>query len=220
MSKQTTITPRQRSAFWRAHHAACINLGLDSADEREEYRKRVMREETGKEHLAQLGRTDDFDKIMRRFAADSGDYDTACRFAVGDEARKAAMIRICCAQVMQLKGAPAGSTDAMDYLSGIVEQARVPCGRDMGDSSFWLDVAPESLMVLFQILDTYRRRLLRGLLDGRTARTFLGFDPSVRYELLPTGGVRIAYNAGAYADLSSSIRVNVVRPSQGSEVRA
>jgi len=211
MSKKSTITVKQRSAFWRAHHAACVNLGLSTAEEREEYRKRVMREETGKEHLAQLGRTGDFDKIMRRFAADSGDYDTACRFAVGDEARKAAMIRICCAQVMQLKGAPAGSTDAMDYLSGIVEQARVPCGRDMLDSSFWMDVAPESLLVLFQILDTYRRRLLRRLLDGRTARTFLGFDPSVRYELLPTGGVRIAYNAGAYADLSSSIRVNVRR---------
>ena len=136
---------------------------------------------------------------------------STCRFAVGDEARKAALIRICCAQVMQLKGAPAGSTDAMDYLSGIVEQARVPCGRDMLDSSFWMDVAPESLLVLSQILDTYRRRLLRGLLDGRTARAVMGFDPSIRYELLPTGGVRIAYNAAAYADLSSSIRVNVWR---------
>ena len=213
MSKKTTITPRQRSAFFRAHHAACINLGLSTSDEREEYRKRVMREETGKAHLADLGRTEDFDKVMKRFAADAGDYETACRFAVGDEARKAALIRICCAQVMQLKGAPAGSTDATDYLSGIVEQARVPCGRDLTDSSFWMDVSPDSLTVLFQILDTHRRRILRGLLDGHTARTFLGFDSAVRYELLPAGGVRLIYDANAYAALSSSIRINVRRAS-------
>ena len=211
MSKPTTITPKQRCAFFRAHHAACVNLGLDGAAEREEYRKRVMREEAAVEHLADLGRTDAFDRVMKRFAADAGDYETACRFAVGDEARKATLIRICCAQVMQLTGHPAGSSDALDYLAGIVEQARIPCGRDMLDTSFWLDVSPDSLTVLFQILDTHRRRLLRGILDGRTARTVMGFDPSLRYELLPAGGVRLAYNSQAYSDLSSSIRINVRR---------
>ena len=209
MSKKSTITVKQRSAFWRAHHAACIDLGISTPEEREDYRKRVMREETGKEHLAQLSRTGDFDKIMRRFAADSGDYDTACRFAVGDEARKAAMIRICCAQVMQLKGSPAGSTDALDYLAGIIAQARVPCGRDMIDSSFWMDVSPDSLMTLFQILDTHRRRLLRALMGD--ARTALGFDVSVAYELTPSGGVRMTYNPNAYADLNGTIHVNIRR---------
>lgn len=211
MSKPTKITQKQRLAFFRACHAACVNLGYSSAEEREEYRKRVMREETGKAHLADLGRTEDFDKVMKRFAADAGDYETACRFAVGDEARKAALIRICCAQVMQLKVAPAGSTDAADYLSGIVEQARVPCGRNLIDSSFWLDVNPGSLTVLFQILDTHRRRLLQQMLDGDTARVVLGFEPTVRYELLPAGGVRLIYDANAYADLSSSIHINIRR---------
>ena len=207
----TTISQRQRQAFFRAHHAACVNLGYSTAEEREEYRKRVMREECGVEHIAQLGRTADFDKVMKRFASDAGDYETACRFAVGNEARKAVLIRICCAQVLQLKGCAAITTAAADYLAGIVEQARVPCGRDMLDSSFWMDVSPESLLVLFQILDTHRRRLLRAFFDGRTARAFLGFDPSIRYELLPGGGVRLAYDVTAYADLSSSIRVNVRR---------
>lgn len=208
MSKPPTITQRQRLAFFRAHHAACVNLGLSTADEREEYRKRVMREEAGKEHLADIGRTEAFDKVMRRFATDAGDYETACRFAVGDEARKATLIRICCAQLMQLKGCPAGSTDAIDYLSGIVEQARVPCGRDMVDSSFWMDVSPDSLTVLFQILDTHRRRLLRGYLQPG-ARSFLGFDPTLVYTPLPTGGIRLDYAPRAYADLSSSIRLSV-----------
>ena len=211
--KSPGLTSAQRSAFFRACHAACVNLGYSSTDEREEYRKRVMREETGKAHLADLGRTEDFDKVMKRFAADAGDYEAASRFAVGDEARKAALIRICCAQVMQLKGAPAGSTDATDYLSGIVEQARVPCGRNLIDSSFWLDVNPGSLTILFQILDTHRRRLFRQLLDGRTARAVLGFDPTARYELNPTGGVSICFDSHAYADLSSKIEVNIRRAS-------
>lgn len=211
MAKAATITQAQRMAFFRAHHAACINLGLSTTDEREDYRKRVMREEAGKEHLADIGRTDEFDKVMKRFAADAGDYETACRFAVGDDVRKAAVLRICCAQVMQLKFCPAGSTAAQDYLAGIVEQARIPCGRDLTDSSFWMDVSPESLMTLFQILDTHRRRLLRSLLDGRTVRTFLGFDAGVVYKPNPGGGVRLAYTPGAYADLSNRIRINVRR---------
>ena len=211
MDRTGRVTQAQRMAFFRAHHAACVNLGLSTADEREEYRKRVMREEAGKEHLADIGRTGDFDKVMKRFAADAGDYETACRFAVGDDMRRVALIRICCAQVMQLKGCPAGSAAAQDYLAGIVEQARIPCGRDLTDSSFWMDVSPDSLVTLFQILDTHRRRLLRCLLDGRTVRTFLGFDAGVVYEPNPGGGVRLNYAPGAYADLSTRIRINIRR---------
>lgn len=208
MTKQPGLTPAQRSAFFRALSAASIELGLDTAEDREIYRKTVMREETGKEHLAQLSRTKDFDACMRRFAADAGDYEAASRFAIADDARKAALVRICCAQVMQLKGCTAGTTEAADYLSGIVEQARVPCGRDIHDSSFWMDCAPGSLLTLFQILDTHRRRLLRGILDPRTARTFIKFDPGIVYQPLPDGGMRIKYVPRAYSSLES-VRVNV-----------
>ena len=208
MTKQPGLTPSQRSAFFRALSAASIELGLDTAEDREIYRKTVMREETGKEHLAQLSRTKDFDACMRRFAADAGDYEAASRFAIADDARKAALVRICCAQVMQLKGCTAGTTEAADYLSGIVEQARVPCGRDIHDSSFWMDCAPGSLLTLFQILDTHRRRLLRGILDPRTARTFIKFDPGIVYQPLPDGGLRIKYVPRAYSSLET-VRVNV-----------
>lgn len=208
MTKQPGLTPAQRSAFFRALSAASIELGLDTAEDRETYRKTVMREETGKEHLAQLSRTKDFDACMRRFAADAGDYEAASRFAIADDARKAALVRICCAQVMQLKGCTAGTTEAADYLTGIVEQARVPCGRDARDSSFWMDCAPGSLLTLFQILDTHRRRLLRGILDPRTARTFIRFDPGIVYKPLPDGGMRIKYVPRAYSSLES-VRVNV-----------
>ena len=201
--KSSGLTPAQRAVFFRALQAASIELGLDTSEAREEYRKSVMREETGKEHLAQLSRTKDFDACMRRFASDAGDFETASRFAIADDARKAAILRICCAQVLQLKGCVAGTTEAADYLAGIVEQARVPCGRDVRDSSFWLDCAPGNVLTLFQILDTYRRRLLRGLLGGRTARTFLGFDPSIVYQPRESGGLGITYDAHAYDSLTS-----------------
>lgn len=208
MPRPSGLTPAQRSAFFRALATASIELGYDTTEGREAYRKTVMREETGKAHLAQLSRTADFDACMRRFAADAGDYETASRFAIADGARKAALVRICCAQVLQLKGCTAGTTEAADYLAGIVEQARVPCGRDVRDSSFWMDCDPGSVLTLFQILDTHRRRLLRGLLDGRTARAFLGFDATAIYMLLPTGGIRLSYDAHAYDSLTY-IRLNI-----------
>ena len=203
-----TLTPAQRAAFFRALQAASVELGHTTPEEREAYRKTVMREETGKEHLAKLSRTADFDACMRRFAADAGDYEAASRFGIADAARRAALVRICCAQVLQLKGCVAGTTEAADYLAGIVEQSRVPCGRNVGDSSFWMDCAPDNLLTLFQILDTHRRRLLRGFVDGRTARGFLAFDPAVVYQPLPTGGVRLSYDARAY-DTLTHIRINI-----------
>ena len=206
--KSSCLTPAQRSAFFRALQAASIELGHATYEERETYRKTVMREETGKEHLAQLSRTADFDACMRRFAADAGDYETASRFAVADDARRAAILRICCAQVLQLKGCVSGTTEAADYLAGIVEQARVPCGRYVRDSSFWMDCDPANVMTLFQILDTHRRRLLRALLDGRACRAFLGFDASAIYTPLPAGGVNITYDAHAY-DTLTSVRIHI-----------
>ena len=209
MHKKTSgLTPAQRSAFFRALQAASIELGYDTPEEREAYRKTVMHEECGKEHIAQLSRTKDFDACMRRFAADAGNFEEAARFAIADDARKAAILRICCAQVLQLKGCVAGTTEAADYLAGIVEQARIPCGRDVRDSSFWMDCAPDNIMTLFQILDTHRRRLLRGILDGRTARAFLGFDPSIVYQPREVGGLGITYDAHAYDSLTS-VRIHI-----------
>jgi len=201
--KSSGLTPAQRSAFFRALQTASIELGHDTPEAREAYRKAVMREECGKDHLAQLSRTKDFDACLHRFAADAGNFEEAARFAIADDARKAAILRICCAQVLQLKGCVAGTTEAADYLAGIVEQARVPCGRDVRDSSFWMDCAPGTILTLFQMLDTHRRRLLRGLLDGRTARTFLGFDPSIVYQPRAMGGLSITYDAHAYDSLTS-----------------
>ena len=198
------ITPSQRSAFFRALSAACQNLGLNTQDEREAYRKRVMKEEAGKDHLALLNRTTDFDRCMAHFAKDAGDWESASKFASGDAYRMAVMIRICCQQITQLKGLPDGSDAAKNYLRGILEQSRIACGTYANDSSFWMDISQDSLLTVFQILDTHRRRLLAGYssLDG-----LKGFDPQIVYEP-HNGGIRLTFNRRHY-DTFNSIKVFV-----------
>lgn len=204
MSAESLITNSQRSAFFRAHSAACQNLGLNTQDEREAYRKQVMQEEAGKTHLAQLNRTTDFDRCMARFAKDTGDWETASKFACGDEYRLAVIIRICCQQLMQLKGLPDGSSAANDYLRGILEQSRIACGTYANDSSFWMDISKDSLMTVFQILDTARRRLLSSFpaLVGLKS-----FDPDIVYTIID-GRIRLTYNR-RYYDSFNTIKVNV-----------
>lgn len=204
MSRNTSLTNSQRFAFFRALSAACQNLGIDTQEERETYRKRIMFEETGKKHLALLNRTTDFDRCMARFARDAGDWRTASKFAVGDTYRMAVMIRICCQQIMQLTGHPDGSDAAKNYLRGILERSRIVCGTRADDSSFWMDISKDSLLVVFQILDTHRRRLLAGYpsIDG-----LKGFDPKIVYT--PNGDkIQLKLDASYYSTYDS-IRVMV-----------
>lgn len=204
MSAESLITKSQRLAFFRACSAACQNLGLNTQDEREAYRKRVMKEEAGKDHLALLNRTTDFDRCMAHFAKDAGDWETASKFASGDAYRMAVMIRICCQQIMQLKGLPDGSDAAKNYLRGILEQSRIACGTYANDSSFWMDISQDSLLTVFQILDTHRRRLLAGY---PSIESLKGFDPQIVYEPY-SGGIRLTFNRRHY-DTFNSIKVFV-----------
>lgn len=201
MKPATTLTKAQISAYWRAASVAAWTIG----ESLEKYRKKVMLEECGLRSVKDLNRTTDFDRVMARFLADAGDYESAAKYAVGDSLRKAVLIRICCAQVMQLLGVPSGSSQALEYLAGIIRQANLKCGYDSG---FWMDCPPASLAALFAMLDTHRRRLLKRLFDGDSAHGFLGFDPSVVYAVKPSGGVSMVFNKEAYSDLNS-IRLNV-----------
>lgn len=201
MTKDTSLTKPQLSAYWRAAAAAARNIG----EPVDTYRKRVMSEECGVASVKELNRTGDFDKVMARFAVDAGNYAAAGHYATSDARRLAVLVRVCCAQVMQLMGEPEGSTAAADYLAGIVRQALLPCGTS--DGCFWLDCPPDSLLSLFQMLDTHRRRLLRGMVDPSSLRRFMGFDPAAVYQPLPAG-CRITYNTAFYASFKG-IQVNL-----------
>lgn len=201
MKPEKTLTKAQISAYWRAASAAARNIG----ESVEGYRKKVMLEECGLRSMKDLNRTTDFDKVMARFLADAGDYQEASKFAVGDSLRMAVLIRICCAQVMQLLGTTPGSSQAVEYLAGIIRQAHLDCGYD---TAFWMDCPPDSLTALFAMLDTHRRRLLRRLCGDSAFDGFMSFDPTVVYTPRPAGGVALVFNKEAYSDLNS-IRLNI-----------
>lgn len=202
MAKDTSLTKPQLAAYWRAAAAAARNIG----EPVDTYRKRVMSEECGVESVKALNRTCDFDKVMLRFAVDSGDYGAAGKFATAGAERLSRLVCICAAQIMQLKGAPACSTAAAEYLAGVIRQSRISCGSDL--SGIWMDCPQDTLMALFHILDTHRRRLLRQLASPPSVRRFLGFDGDLVYVPIPSGGVRLVYDASYYASFGA-IKINL-----------
>ena len=202
MAKDTSLTKPQLAAYWRAATAAAREVG----ESLETYRKRVMSEECGVSSVKALNRTADFDKVMLRFAVDAGDYGAAGKFATAGAERLSRLVCICAAQIMQLKGAPAGSTAAAEYLAGVIKQACIPCGSDV--SGIWMDCPSDTLLALFHILDTHRRRLLRQLASPPSVRRFLGFDGDLVYVPIPSGGVRLVYDASYYASFGA-IKINL-----------
>jgi len=196
------VTRAQYPKFFSMLRKAALNLGLDTPKEVEEYRHQVMREEAGCESIKQLGRKADFDACIKRFAADAGDYLQAVEIGLQEAKRRAYVVKVMSVQIMQLKGG--SETDARNYLEGLINQARVPCGVCTTDNSFWMDVSTRSLQNLLQILDTYRRKLLKANFPSLPVK----FDDSVRYEV--SGPIRTRYTgipSTYYAQLP--FRVNV-----------
>lgn len=206
MAKDTSLTKPQLAAYWRAATAAAREVG----ESLEGYRKRVMSEECGVSSVKALNRTGDFDKVMCRFAVDSGDYAGAEKFATAGAERLVVLIAICAAQIMQLKGCPGGSSIIVEYIAGILRQAHIVSLPHADESlraqarywrihNLYLDLPESSLLDAFKMLDTHRRRLLRDLAEPSSVLRFMGFDPAVVYWPLASGGVRIIYDGSYYS---------------------
>ena len=168
------LTERQQAMFWAVFNKACAAQGIFGYADKSEYRHKILKEETGMCSLISLDRTTDFDRVMFRIACDAGDFEQAANFSVSDARRMGYLIKVCCCQLMQLKGGD--EADARRYLGGLLDQARVPNGRNLQDNSYWLDCSPSQSHKVFQMLDTHRRRLLR---DRGMRRTT--FEPRKRY---------------------------------------
>ena len=190
MHKPKAITRPQMAAYWRAASAAAREIG----EPVDAYRKRIMKELCGVDSVKKLNRTTDYDAVMRRFAADAGDYAAAARYAVSDSRRMAFLVRACARQVLQLNGCHAGDAGAArNYLAGVVGRSRLLCGGDPRSLSFGLDMDPCGLRAVFCMLDVHRRRLLRRICPtGSDA--FFGFDPAATYAPKDGGGVVITYD--------------------------
>lgn len=187
------MTSKQISLYWRTFSAACVSLGIQGKEEREEYRHRVLQEEAGVSSTKLVGTTTAFDAVMARMASDAGDWQGALKYGAGSSYRMAVMVQICLAQVMQLKGLPDGSAAARDYLNGVLEQSHIAPGKP--GESFWLDLDPAALLKVFQILDTHRRRLIR---QRTNVTSFLTFDPKTAYRINDDGTVSILVNSQVY----------------------
>ncbi len=174
------LTKKQAALFWCSLAAAAE---CQAVPDREAYRKRVLREELGVEHLRDVGRTGDFDKLMLRLAQDAEDWHGLAYYSVAGERRLADLVADCATQVLELS--PGLGVHPMAYVSGILNQSGMsPIRIDGGD--YWLDLAPDDLARLLQILDTHRRRLIK--------RSWIGPEIPLRYVRgrrwhLATGGI-------------------------------
>lgn len=200
------ITRKQAALFWRCLAAAAE---CQAVPDREAYRKRVLREELGVEHLRDVDRTEDFDRLMLRLAQDAEDWRGLAYYSVAGERRLADLVADCATQVLELSVAALGLSasahlDPLGYVSGVLRQSAMSPIRVVGED-YWLDLAPADLARLLQILDTHRRRLIKrlwvGIVEGR-----LRYVRGRRW-YLATGGIL------DYSDLplpAPAFRVNVL----------
>jgi hypothetical protein len=191
------FTKKQAACFWCAFGASCAAQGLP-ADAREAYRKTVMMEEAGAEHMADLNRTAHYDAIMLRLALDAQDYETAAKYTAGDERRLAKIVEVCATQIMQCQGTDPASASA--YVAGLIQQARFPIRQD--GTTYWMDLCAWQIHAAFLMLDTHRRRLLTRA--GWTEH--LKFNVGYGYVRHADGGIQIdKYNPPP----PSCFRVNI-----------
>lgn len=169
-------TPAQIREYGVAAARACAELGIGRESERQAYRRRVVRELTGRASIKEVSSAEGYEAVMARLWADAGDFLRAADYSIAPERRLAYVVRVLACQLMQLKGG--SEADAQAYVGGVLDQARVPNGRSLDDGSYWMDLAPERLRGLVKILDTERRRILR-----RHGAARLAFSDRVRYEL-------------------------------------
>lgn len=169
MHKNQGLTKPQIAVYFRAATRAARELGEHLND----YRKRVMRDVCGVDSVRDLNRTGDFDAVMSRFYEDAGDYAAASQYLIGDHRRIGYIIKVCAIQLMQLKSA--NQAEARRYLAGVLDRCRIAHGVQLDTDAYWMDLSIGEALKVFQILDTHRRRLLRGYVGPST------FSPNVRY---------------------------------------
>ena len=158
------ISKQQQGQFWRVFAQACTSLGIPG-DGRDEYRHRVLREETGTEHLGDINPTDDFDKVMTRLAMDAGDYALAGKYSAGDVSRYRKLI------LDRARDIIAGTeTTPGEYVAGIMFQGRMVyrphdtpktfgARLDADDIGPWSDSPTATLRLLLQIVTTEWRKV-------------------------------------------------------------
>lgn len=153
MPKSNGLSESQRRTLFATIREAAREQG----EQPEAYRKRVMAEELGVEHLSQVGRGGDFDKLMSRVCRDAGDDARAIQYSLAAVARFRHLIVATAEKI-----APG---NALEYVAGVMIQSRTV--RDvrpailaarLSTDSGWLDLTNPQLRRLLSMLKTHLRR--------------------------------------------------------------
>ena len=153
------LTALQRATLFAHVHKAASDLRADP----EKYRKMIMREELGVDHLSEVSRTDGFDRLMCRMLKDCGDYSHALDYVGGDVKRLRHLALSAAAKICD--GAPfdveqmlcryvAGVIVNMKYSSLSREALAMRLQRDDG----WADFTPMQLKKVVAALNLQVRR--------------------------------------------------------------
>jgi len=157
------LTQLQRKALFMGIRPAAIEVGEDP----EAYRKRILKEELGVEHLSAVSRGDGFDKLMSRIWADQGDYERALSYAQGSLVR---LRHLCVQAAMQILAAspePPRSTP-YDYIAGVMSRARLVDERptkcfaeSLASVESWARFSPADVKALLMMLNVHLSRIKR-----------------------------------------------------------
>lgn len=129
----------------------------EQGEQPEAYRKRVMAEELGVEHLSQVSSTTGFDTLMARICRDAGDDANAIKYALATSTRLRRL-------VMDAAEALAPGS-ALAYVAGVMIQSHTVRGYDqptlaarLASDTGWLDFTDPQLRRILAMLKTHLRR--------------------------------------------------------------
>lgn len=143
------ISGMQMRRFWRSFSAACRQQGLAAHEEREEYRKRVLREEAGVESLRDVDGLSGFDRVMQRVESDAGNWERAISFSQGDWGRMRHKIEAAAQKIV-------GVGEVRPYVEALARKLGCVVARGCG----W-DYSDCSLQQLRKVLAALEKQVKR-----------------------------------------------------------
>ena len=148
------LTQSQRMTLFATIREAAREQG----EQPEAYRKRILAEELGVDHLSEVSRGSGFDRIMARVCRDAGNDARALKYSLSAVARYRHLIVKTAERI-----APG---NALEYVAGVMIQSRTvrdvrppSLAARLSTDSGWLDLTDLQLRRLLAMLQTHLRRL-------------------------------------------------------------
>ena len=153
------LTTLQRATLF----AHVKNAAVECGENPEVYRRRIMREELGVDHLSEVSRTYGFERLMCRMLKDCGDYSHALDYTGGD-VRRLRYLALSAANAV-CDGAPEDvERQLCRYIAGVMVNMHFsPLSRDalamrLQRADGWDDFTPMQLKKVVAALNLQVRR--------------------------------------------------------------